>query len=176
MDVRIRRLVPLDAPRYRSLMLEGYASHPEAFTSPPSEREGLPIEWWAARLSEAADAPEMVLGAFAGAELVGAAGLRPEMRERTRHKATLFGMVVRAAARRRGIGRSLVEGILRLARESRRIEVVQLVVNEPNRAALELYECCGFTVFGREPMAVRLGDEFIARLHLWRRVVAPETP
>lgn len=169
-DAHLRRLVPADAPRYRALMLEGYSLHPDAFTSPPSEREGLPLEWWAERLSEAADSTEVVLGALVGSELVGAAGLRFESRVRTRHKATLFGMYVRESANGRGVGRRLVEGILRHARESGRTEVVQLVVNEPNRRAIELYERCGFMIFGTEPMAVKLDGDFIARLHMWRPV------
>lgn len=169
-DVLLRRLRPADAALHRALMLEAYGSCPEAFTSTRGEREALPLDWWAARLSDAPEPPVLVCGAFDGTGLVGAAGLSFEERERTRHKATLVGLYVRAAARGRGIGRQLVEAVLHEARASGRVELVQLTVSAPNREALALYGRCGFVVFGTEPMAVRLGERFIDKLHLWRRV------
>ncbi len=119
-------------------MLEAFSLSPEAFTSSVAERERLPIGWWEARMSDRPDPPERVVGAFNHGDLLGAAGLSLEQRERTRHKATLFGMYVRGAARGRGIGRLLVEEVLRQARAAD-LEVVQRTVSEPNRHALDLY-------------------------------------
>ena len=59
----LRRLRPDDAPAYRALMLQAYAEQPYAFTSSVAERAGLPLTWWAARLSEGALATEIVLDA-----------------------------------------------------------------------------------------------------------------
>jgi len=168
--ITIRRLVPSDASRHRALMLEAYASAPDAFTSSVTEREKLPLEWWAARMSDMPEAPELVCGAFAADELVGAAGLQFEQRERTRHKATLFGMVVGPAARGQGLGKRLIEEILREARQSPLTTVVQLTVTESNAAAVGLYRNCGFVPFGVEPFAVKLGEHFITKLHMWYRV------
>ncbi len=119
-------------------MLEASTVSPEAFTSSVAEREGLPISWWAARIKDETNPAELVAGAFVGEELVGAAGLSREQRERTNHKATLFGMYVREAARGRGIGVLLVEQVLRFARESELVEVVQLTVSESNSRAIAL--------------------------------------
>jgi len=166
----VRRLVPSDVASYRALMLEAYAQAPEAFTSSSAERERMPLEWWAARISDAADARELVCGAFLGDELVGAAGLGFEQRERTRHKATLFGMYVRPAARGGGIARAIVHAILRHARQSPLTELVQLTVSESNVAALRLYARCGFVPFGREPFAVKLGERYITKVHMWRAI------
>lgn len=169
-DTQIRRLAPDDAALHRTLMLEAYAGCPEAFTSSLAEREGLPLAWWAARMPDLPDPPELVCGAFAGPALLGAAGLSFEQRERTRHKATLFGLYVRPAARGQGLGRRLVEHLLQEARALGRIELVQLTVSAGNPDALALYGRCGFVPFGTEPMAVRLGDRYIDKVHLWRRV------
>ena len=95
-----------------------------------------------------------------------------EQRERTVHKATLFGMYVRQAMRGRGIGRLLVEHILRHAQGTGRIEVVQLTVSQSNLGAMNLYARCGFVPFGTEPMAVKLGDGYITKAHMWHRVTA----
>ena len=169
-DTVIRRLAPADASLHRALMLEAYALTPEAFTSSVAEREGLPVQWWAARMSDDPNAPELVCGAFFGQELIGAAGLAIERRERTSHKATLFGMYIRPGFRGRGIGRLLVEHVLRHAGSTGRIEIVQLTVSEENHSAINLYASCGFVAFGAEPMAVKLGNSYITKVHMWHRV------
>jgi len=166
----IRRLLPSDAPVYRALMLEAYSLEPEAFTSSAAERECLPIEWWLKRVAAEPEAHERVFGAFLGYDLLGVAGLSFEQRERTRHKATLFGMYVRPAARGRGIAKALVQEILGQACGSQITEVVQLTVTESNLAAVRLYANCGFIPFGTEPFAVKLGDGFLNKVHMWRRV------
>lgn len=166
----VRRLTPADAAAHRALMLEAYAQSPDAFTSTVDEREGLPLSWWAARMSEGPGASELVCGAFDGEELVGAAGLSFEQRERTRHKAILFGLYVRPAARGQGVARRLVDAVLDEARSSPLTEVVQLTVTESNSAAVQLYTRCGFVPFGSEPLAVRLDDRFVTKLHLWQRI------
>jgi len=48
--------------------------------------------------------------------------------------------------------------------------VVQLTVSDVNAAARALYEGCGFTAFGVEPMAVALGDGYVDKVHMWRTV------
>ncbi len=151
-------------------MLEAYALAPDAFTSSVAERESLPIEWWASRVSEEAGAHELVVGSFLDAEVVGVAGLSFERRERTRHKATLFGMYVRSASRGKGVAKALVAEVLRQALASPRTEIVQLTVTESNSAAVRLYTGCGFVPFGTEPFAVKLGNRFINKVHMWQRV------
>lgn len=164
--VAVRRLAPDDAAAYRALMLEAYERHPDAFTSSRDERAALPGSWWRARLATGSDAPQQVLGAFDGARLCGAAGLAFETRERTRHKATLFGMVVRADQRRRGIGATLVAAVLARARAHPGLRRIALTVTAGNDAARALYERHGFVVFGVEREAVALGDGFVDKLHM----------
>src|SRR5215470_20056574 len=90
----VRRLVPADAAAYRTLMLEAYEHHPEAFTSSLAERAAMPPSFWESRLAAGADPPELVVGGFRDETLAGAAGMQFESREKARHKATLFGMFV----------------------------------------------------------------------------------
>jgi len=170
--VTIRRLGPADAAPYRALMLEAYERHPDAFTSTAAERAALPEAWWHARLDEAADAPDVVLGAFVRGELVGCAGLSFETRAKTRHKSTLFGMYVDGAYRHLGIGRELVMAVLALARQRSGVRLIQLTVTDGNAVARRLYEQCGFAAFGVEPCAVAVGDAFVAKVHMWRALDA----
>ncbi|APW39267.1 GNAT family N-acetyltransferase [Rhodoferax koreense] len=163
----VQRLVPSHATAYRALMLKAYADHPDAFTSSVADRAALPLAWWAARLEPAADAGECVFGWVEGGHILGVAGLSFETREKTRHKATLFGMVVGEQARGRGLGRQLVQAVLAHARARPGLRVLQLTVTEGNQAAIALYQGCGFEAYGTEPLAVRVGDGFVAKVHMW---------
>ena len=165
----IQRLTPQHAAAYRALMLEAYAKHPHAFTSTPDERVALPLSWWEARVAHGPEAPSIVLGAFADDALLGVAGLAFQTRTKLAHKAKLFGMYVRPETRRTGVGRQLVEAVLTEAKR-RGIEVVQLSVSQPNRSARKLYAACGFAYFGTEPRAIRTGNTYVAKLHLWQQL------
>lgn len=168
---RIARLGAADAPAYRALMLDGYERHPEAFTSSARERGVLPLAWWEQRMGVSPGSPDLVLGAWLGGaateELAGAVGLSFETRDKTQHKALLFGMYVPARHRGRGLGRALVDAALDQARRHPPTRLVQLTVSEGNLDAQRLYERCGFAAFGIEPLAFRLGDGFGNKVHMW---------
>jgi len=169
----IRRLVPGDAQAYRALMLEAYERHPDAFTSTATERAALPLSWWEARLDASPRADQVVIGAFDGDRLAGAAGLLFETREKSRHKASLFGMYVAPSSRHAGFGRQLVLAALAQAAAREGVKLVQLTVTQGNAAAQALYEQCGFESFGVEPLAVAAGGAFLAKVHMWRPLEPP---
>ena len=171
--MRLTRLAPEHAADYRAFMLHAYAQHADAFTSSAGERALLPLTWWQARLTPAIDAEEIVFGALLGTTLVGAAGLSFEKREKARHKATLFGMAVADHAQGCGLGRQLVAMVLDHARAREGVSVVQLTVTEGNHAAEALYRRCGFVPFGVEPMAVRVGESYVSKVHMWRELMKP---
>jgi RimJ/RimL family protein N-acetyltransferase len=170
------RLTPQHATAYRTLMLEAYARHPDAFTSSPAEREALPLAWWETRLRTDAASDEVVLGAFVDGNLVGAAGLARETREKARHKATLFGMYVDDGQRHRGLGRLLVEAVLEHARSQSGLRQVVLTVTQGNARAEALYTRCGFQTFGVEPDAVAVGETLLAKVHMWHKLERPTAP
>lgn len=165
--LEVRRLTHRDVEDYRALMLEAYATEPDAFTSTMSEREAMPLEWWKKRVSEEADARSVVYGAFVNSQLVGAVGLHFERRERTRHKATLYGTFVRPSCRQRRIARHLVDAVMDHARAKPQIRQVLLRVTASNHQAIRLYEAAGFRPFGTEPDANRVGDRYIAVANMW---------
>lgn len=172
--ISVRRLGAADAEDYRALMLSGYLHHPEAFTSSHAERVDLPLSWWVSRIGAAGQVDEQVFGAFVDGRLVGAAGLSRHGRERERHKALLFGMVVDPACRGRGCGERLVAAVLQAARVQSGLRLVGLTVSQGNDAALRLYERAGFVCFGIEPLAVSLGEGWIGKLHMAIDLAAPQ--
>jgi GNAT superfamily N-acetyltransferase len=165
--MQVSRLTPMHAARYRAVMLQAYAEAPDAFTATVAERAPLPLGWWAARVADHPDPTELVFGAFVDARRVGVAGLRFARRERTRHKATLFGLFVVPAFRGQGIARALVEAVLTQARRAPGTEIVQLTVTQGNAAARRLYASCGFLPFGTEPYALKVGEQFVSVVHMW---------
>jgi ribosomal protein S18 acetylase RimI-like enzyme len=68
-------------------------------------------------------------------------------------------------ARKTGAGRQLVLAVLAHARQ-RGIRMVTLTVTEGNEAARKLYRSCGFVQFGLEPLALKLGKVFYAKVHM----------
>ena len=172
--IAVRRLGADDAPAYRALMLSAYLHHPEAFTSSHAERVDLPLSWWVTRIGAVGQADEQVIGAFVDGSLVGAAGLSRQSRERERHKALLFGMVVAPACRGRGCGERLVAAVLQAARAQAGLRLVVLTVSQGNGAAQRLYERAGFVCFGVEPLAVSLGEGWIDKVHMAIDLAAPQ--
>ena len=165
--MNVKRLDPSHVAEYRALMLEAFELHPDAFTSSFAERAALPLTWWEGRLNQQPLPAELVLGAFHDRQLAGVAGLSFEPREKTRHKATLFGMYVPSRFRRHGYARELVQAALAQARSRSGVKLVQLTVTDGNHAAQKLYELCGFVPFGLEPFAVAVDDHFVSKVHMW---------
>ncbi|MGW3043367.1 N-acetyltransferase family protein [Kitasatospora sp. NPDC001159] len=165
----VRRLGPADAEPYRAFRLTALRETPSAFTSGYAEECAKPMAATLQRLAEAENGPGALLGAFdGGGTLLGTAGLRVKQRGQERHKATLYGMAVARAAGGRGIGRALVRHVLRLAVEDGELRQVLLTVSEGNEPAVRLYTSCGFEVWGREPRAVMVDGQAVAKLHMVR--------
>ncbi|AXI63238.1 GNAT family N-acetyltransferase [Pseudomonas kribbensis] len=166
----IERLDASHALAYRELMLEAYDRHPQAFTSSVRERAVMPLSWWESRLTSKLDA---VFGAFEAGRLAGIVGLAFEPREKARHKATVFGMYVSAEFRQRGLGLKLMKAVLEEAQQHPALKVIQLTVTAGNDAAFKLYQRCGFIQFGLEPMAVRVGEDYFDKIHMWCAPLVP---
>jgi len=164
--MRVARLVASDAPRYRALMLHAYAAAADAFTSTPEERAAEPESWWVKRIADP-ECLSVAFGAFIGDELAGTATIEFAAKPKIRHKAHLIGMFVSEALRGQGAGRALVQAALATAAARPGVLVVTLTVTEGNRAAIALYESCGFRAFGTEPMAIATSDGFKSKVHMW---------
>lgn len=164
----VRRLTPADLAAYRALSLRAYAFAPDAFTATVEERAAKPEAFWRARVNDAPDAAELVVGAFDGEQLVGSAGLEFEARPKTRHKAKLFGMFVAPEHQGRGLGQALVLAALAQARTRPGLRVVTLTVTDGNARAENLYARCGFVRFGVEPLAMRdlATGAFFSKVHM----------
>jgi ribosomal protein S18 acetylase RimI-like enzyme len=162
--MQIRRLQLTDAPLYRAFRLRGLREHPDAFTSSFAEENARPLADTEKRLDAAGS--EKLWGAFADGALAGLVGLSHETRVKNRHKARLVGLYVASEFSGRGLGRALVDAVLREARACG-FELLVLTVTDSNRAACALYTRAGFSAFGIEPDAIRVDGISFGKQHMF---------
>jgi ribosomal protein S18 acetylase RimI-like enzyme len=160
-QAQIRLLAPADASRYRDIRLEGLKQDPAAFSSSFEREAAMPLSWFEERIVKG-----NIFGAFAADELVAVAGYWPQEGAKVQHKAGLWGMYVRPAARNSGLGRRLLEAVVNHA--SGRVEQLLLSVVSENEAAHRLYQELGFSEYGREMKALKLGERYLDEILMVR--------
>lgn len=156
--MEVRRTLLADWEAYRSLRLEALEVSPEAFGTELSEQVGRPPEYWQSRATGTADA--FMMGAFQEGRLVGMAGLVRESGRKSRHKADVISVYVTPSARGQGVARRLMEGLIAGARRLEGLEQLTLTVVSENTAARYLYLGLGFSIYGTEPRALRVGERY----------------
>lgn len=164
--MHVAPLTAADVAPCRALMLEAYASAPDAFTSTPEERAQEPDSWWTTRLADPSGLT-VALGAFDDDRLAGTVTLEFSARSKTRHKGRLVDMYVRPEARSSCAGRPLVRAAMAYAAARSGVEVRTITVTHGNAPAESLYRSVGFELFGVEPMAIRTESGYLAKVHVW---------
>ena len=162
--ISIRRLVPEDLAHYKTLRDDMLAAHPEAFSSDASEGLARAPESYRSRLGmERPDGGQFTLGAWDGAQLIGAIGCERDVRVKVRHIGHIIGMMVRDASQGRGIGRDLLAGCIDEARRAAGLEMLTLTVTAGNVPAIRLYERFGFIRYGSLPRAICVEGRYHAK-------------
>ena len=166
--VAIRPLGSADLAAYKALRDEMLEAHPEAFTSDAAEERAKEPADYLQRLGlDRREPGQFVLGAWRGGRLVGAIGCERDRRRKGRHVGHVVGMMVRPEARRLGIGRALLDGLIGACRRIEGMEMLTLTVTAGNDPAFALYESSGFVVYGKLPRAIRLGSgRYHDKLHM----------
>jgi L-amino acid N-acyltransferase YncA len=154
--VEVRALLPDDWSAVADIYWDGMRGGLATF-----ETEVPAWEAW-----DAAHLPEHRLVAVVGGEIVGWAALSPASSRRCYAGVVENSVYVAREAQGQGIGRLLLDALLKCARKAG-LWTVQTSIFPENRASLALHERCGFRVVGmRERIAKRDG--------IWRDTVLLE--
>ena len=164
---KVRRLLRADAEAFRALRLEGLRDDPDAFSASWREEAAQSLEWFGDRL----ESGFVLAGSIDQARIDGMAGLHVPPTEKARHKGFLWGMYVRPDARRSGLARRLIDGVIAEARG--RVEELRLGVGVYNQPAIACYRAAGFEITGLDPRAIKIGDRYVDELVMSIRFAAP---
>lgn len=171
--VVIRGLAPQDGVAYRALRLRALRDHPDAFTSSFEEESARPLAWSVQRLASQPQKPcDFFLGAFQQSLMVGMVGLQGRYRPKERHNATVVGLYVVPELAGQGVGGNLMQRLIERASTLDALEQLQLTVTEGNRTACALYARCGFVEFGTLQRAIKIQDQYYAKVHMVLRLHA----
>jgi ribosomal protein S18 acetylase RimI-like enzyme len=158
--VEIRALNEDDVEAFYWLRLEALQQEPRSFTESPIELQKTTPASIAARLRSSPH-DNFIIGAFADDQLIGMAGFYRSQGEKTSHRGHIWGVYVNRDWRGQGVARNLLNELLRRARALPGLLQVSLAVGTEQTAARALYESLGFQVYGRDPRAIRVGNDYI---------------
>lgn len=100
---------------------------------------------------------ELALIAVADGAIVGMLNTNTDKRRRARHNSE-FGITVAEDWQGGGLGRAMLQTLIRWAESVPTLERLELHVVTENASAIALYQSLGFTVEGRRPGAVKYED------------------
>jgi ribosomal protein S18 acetylase RimI-like enzyme len=158
--VNIRKLTETDAAALWKLRMQALETDPVAFAESPEEHKRTTVKEFASRLRSGGEGT-FVVGAFDGGELVGMTGFYRDVHMKRQHIGHVWGVFVAPPARGKGVGRAMLNEVIRSAKALAGLRCVRLMVAVTQQSAQHLYEGAGFRVFGTEPTSLKIGDRFV---------------
>lgn len=148
-----RVLAEDDAAEWRQLRLEGTRDFPMGFLLTHEEAAAASFERCQQILSAGT-----TLGVFAAGKLVGFCGFRPQVLQRTRHRAEIGPFFVTRSHQGSGAANAMIEEVIDTARQQG-ISQIELYVDTENLRALAFYERRGFRIMATLKDSVRIDGQ-----------------
>jgi RimJ/RimL family protein N-acetyltransferase len=162
-EYEIRPLEASDFPAFLDIQKHALLNAPEVFGSDYDWFDALSILGKEQRYERYILFPyQYLLGAILeDGTIVGMVGFSCDhTRTKVRHKGRIWGMYVIPTHRGRGIASTLVQSALATAEEIG-VEQIQLSVSTDNRDSYGLYLRLGFSAYGLESHAMKVGEQFV---------------
>jgi ribosomal protein S18 acetylase RimI-like enzyme len=164
-NINIRRLISKDLNTFFNLRLEALLNSPTAFLASYEEEKSLAASFYEKPIMQN-KIGNLILGAFIDQNLIGFIGVYQEEKQKTKHKANIWGMYVQPSYRNQGVGKMLMDNLFAYIRNNLNSVVINISVEASNLAAKKLYESYGFKTWGIEPKAMKINDEFYDEAHM----------
>ena len=161
--IEVRRLTPEQTDAYVEVRQRMLREEPWSFGSSPSDdlererrraRDMLGDEDWAC------------IAAMSGEAIVSTARVFRTTRPKQAHAASIVSVWTDPAFRGRGLARRVLLTAIDIARGWPDVELVELSVSARCEPARRLYESLGFTTWGVQPDAMRVGGESAAEHYM----------
>ncbi len=152
-DFKVRHSESKDIPAIKALY-----EQPSCYASTlqqPFASEQL----WQDRLNRVSDHFTSLVAESHG-ELLGQLNIEVFKCPRRKHAANI-GMAVSEAHRGQGVGRALLEAVIETVEKWQAVTRIELEVYTDNKAAIELYQECGFTIEGTAKNYAFRNGEFV---------------
>ncbi len=159
MTTAVEKMLPAHWPGVRAVYLEGLATGDATFETEAPEWEC----WDAAHLRAC-----RLVALAAGGCVAGWAALSPVSAREVYAGVAEVSVYVGAGFRGRGVGRALLEALVRES-EAAGIWTLQAGIFPENRASVALHESCGFRLVGRRERLGRLNGRWRDTVLLERR-------
>jgi ribosomal protein S18 acetylase RimI-like enzyme len=164
-SVEIRLFTEQDAQVLWDLRMLALETDPWSFVDSPEELRTISVEEFATRL-RSDNAENFIVGAFEQRTPVGMVGCYQEVPLKRRHKAWIWGVFVKPAARGRGIAKSLMQAAIQRAKAIDGVDIIMLTVSVDQQAPRKLYEALGFRSIGVEPKGIKIGNQHHDEEHM----------
>ena len=149
-DLTIRRVTEEDVEALIELRLEALRNHPVAFSADYEKERDRSLPDWKKRIARS-----VIFVAWDGDSAAGMATFLRGASSKTSYHGNIFGVYVRPGYRGHGLGGRLVDRCVQWARDND-IPMVYIAAAATNTAAIRCYTRCGFSVYGLQPMAVKV--------------------
>jgi len=163
-DYELRPLEIDDFSAFLDIQGDALVNSPEVFGSDYNWFEHLSLLSKEQRFVKYMNYPyQYLLGAVdSSGRIMGMVGFSCDYAQsKLRHKGKIWGAYVRPEYRGHGIGRLLIDSVIDTAQNIVDCEQIQLAVSTRNEASYGLYLQMGFTIYGTELQALKIGEEYV---------------
>ncbi|MDA0782462.1 MAG: GNAT family N-acetyltransferase [Proteobacteria bacterium] len=151
--MKIRLLNEQDITAWKKLRLLALKDSPESFGSSYEEEAIYSDDDWRSSLNKS-----QIFGAFIDTALVGSAGFFALNTPKTRHRGVLFTVYTEPDYRKQGVARASIQAVVDHAKSN--VEQLHVTCVTSNLSALKMYKEFGFSIYGTEPSALKIGNNF----------------